>query len=520
MNAVETLLTRLNMSEALPAFREMGIDRILSLRHLPEDQLRKAVPNDEQRQKLVEAIQSRGNTQRPAPASVPAQPPRYSDEDANRVHHEGSGRGGYGGRGRGGRGGAFGGPRTSSDGSQTRRVCRQFFTADGCKFGETCKYSHDADAQRTESDMGTPNMTQAAMREGYSETMHIPADTLKFLLGSRAERLRRINDMCNTINGKIERPSEFSELFPFTFFGTPENVARAKQELLKAVGMKNSADQRARFAYANNELSMNQRTASVLAAVNLRHKGTNLELSENVLKQVIGGFRFEEPQNITHFWANSNQNDKEKFDLVAKVVEQLKGVQAIIFAEPSRVQAMGEMPSKTSRAFKGVKPYFITRETSKKDRLEALEAFKNGEENEHGVKQRLLVTTNDYAKLARKTLVPYVNLVIQFSVPKTLEFYLLQSMLVGRHSTPGASIMFVNSFEVSTFRDWQSSIAFEELKDLPRGFQAVADSLRYDTKASPLTTAAADPPANWREALEQEIAEKEAKKAAKAAAKA
>lgn len=518
MNAVESLLTRLNMSEALPAFRAMGIDRILSLRHLPEDQLRKAVPNDEQRQKLVEAIQTRGNAQRAAPAAAP-QPPRYNEEDAGRPHHEG-GRGGYGGRGRGGRGG-FSGPRPQEGGPAGRRVCRQFMTADGCKFADSCKYSHDPEMGKREAEEGAPVRShENAPRDGYSETINIPADTLKFLLGCRADRLRHINEMCNTTNGKIERPSEFSEQFPFTFYGTPENVARAKNELLKAVGLKNSADQRARFEYANSELSMNQRSVSLLAAVNLRHKGSNLELSENVLKQVIGTFRFEEPQKITHFWANTNQSDKEKFDLVAKIVAQIKGVQAIVFAEPPRVQAMGEMPAKTSRAFNGVKPHFITREMSKKDRMEALEAFKNGEENEHGVKQRLLVTTTDYAKLARKTLMPYVNLVFHFTVPKTLEFYLLQSMLVGRHGTHGASVLFVNSFEVSTFREWQSSITFEELKDLPRGFAAMADALRYDTKAEPLTTAAADPPVNWRELLEKEVAEKEAKKAAKAAGKA
>ena len=279
--------------------------------------------------------------------------------------------------------------------------------------------------------------------------------------------------------------------------------------------MKNQEDQKARFEFANNELQFNLRSVSLLAAANIRNQeAPGLALSESVLQRVIGTFRFEEKQQIHHFWSFSSISDKEKLEEVGKIVGQMKGVQAILFTESNRVVDMSKNPGRTARAFHGVKPHFMTREMDKKERMEALEAFKNGEPNEHGVRQRLLVTTVDYAKFARKTLIPFVNLVIHFSMPKTKEIYLVQSLCAGRKNTHGASLIFVTAHDNPTFKEWEQSMKFEDLKE-EQAFARIVPSFVYDTVSNPLTTAEADPPANWRELLQKEADEKLAKKASK-----
>ncbi len=530
MNAVETLLMRIKISDAIPAFRKLGIEKIVQLRALTQDQLKEAVPNDEQRAALLEAINNRGSAQQKlGPAAINTQPPRYHEDDG-----AGRGNGDGGMRGRGGRGGRGGSGYARRDGDNgvphtKSRVCRQFFAPEGtCKYNDQCKYSHDPEMlqkEQQEGGSGSGSMpgyrssggtgSDERPRASYSEVFLIPSDTVKFLLGNKAEKLRQIHEMCHTSNEKPEKPTGFTETFPLTLFGAPENVARAKAEILKAVGVKNLEDQKARFEFANNELQYNTRAATLLAASNIKSAAANngLALSESTLQRVIATFRFEEKQQIHHFWSFSSISDKEKLEEVGKIVSQMKGVQAILFTEASRVTDMSKNPGRTSRAFHGVKPHFMTREMDKKERMEALEAFKNGEPNEHGVRQRLLVTTADYAKFARKTLIPFVNLVVHFSIPKTKETYLIQSLCAGRHSTHGASLIFVTAHDNPTFKEWEQSIKFEDLKE-EQAFARIVPSITYDTVSSPLTTADADPPANWQALLQKEMEEKAAKKSA------
>jgi hypothetical protein len=508
MNAVESLLTRLQISDAIPAFRGMQVEKIVQLRALAEDKLREAVPDEEQRRTLINAINNRGNPVGPNP--INDNPPRYNDEERN---FDGPrGRGGRGGRGRGGY--------SRQDGSSEgpKRSCRQFFTPEGCKFGDNCKYVHDSEIYKRESEGTQTRSNDNIGRDSYSEVVNVPTDAIKFLLGDKAARLRHINEICGTTNSKIEKPPNFSETYPIAFFGTPESVGRAKAELLKAVGFKSQDDKRARFEYANNELAHNIRSVNLLAAINARRETDGNALSEAVLKRVAETFRFDVPQKVRHFFVNCSQADKEKFEFVSKITSQLKGIQAIVFTEPQRVVEMSKAPGpqKISRAFNNVKPLFLHRELTKVERMEALEAFKNGEENEHGVKQRLLVTTADYAKLARKTLIPYVNFIANFSMPRTMEFFLLQSLCAGRHGTQGTSITFVTPHDQPVHKEWTQTIPFEEFRD-EKSFATTASQLVYDTKANSLTTEAADPPTNWRELIEKEAAEKAAKKAAKTA---
>ena len=196
----------------------------------------------------------------------------------------------------------------------------------------------------------------------------------------------------------------------------------------------------------------------------------------------------------------TSSSDKDKLEMVSKIVSQLSGVQAILFCDQKRVEEMCKGSQRIARHFNGVEPQFVYRQLSKEERLTALEKFKKGVANEKGVKQRLLVTNEDYAKLARKTVIPYVNLVINFSVPRTEEYYVLQSQVAGRHGTIGASFLCVSSHEETAFRELETNIQFERFEEEDH-FRATAMELSYDTETNPLTPEDADPPADWREHL-------------------
>ncbi|EPY30553.1 hypothetical protein STCU_04009 [Strigomonas culicis] len=171
-----------------------------------------------------------------------------------------------------------------------------------------------------------------------------------------------------------------------------------------------------------------------------------------------------------------------------------------------RVADMVGGKERVGRFFGGVTPAFLHRGLNKEERMQLLEDFKNGKPNANGVRERLLVTSEDYAKLAQKNVMPYVNLIINFSVPRTEEFYVLQSMVAGRHGTVGASFLIVN--------DKQDEFAIETdyLKKIERDvdftvytkeedFSETAQCMTYDTVTEPLTLPTAYPPADWREHL-------------------
>lgn len=511
MNAVESLLTRLQLTEIIPSFREANIDKVVALRGLDDAKMKELVPDDAQRQKLVEALKSRGNEQpRMGPPAIHTgpMPPRYIDDNGGRGNGEGRGRGGRG------RGGNF--PREGGAPRQVR-VCRQFFSPNGCKFGESCKYSHDSALYAAENE-GAPRPHDNIGRESYKESIVVPSDSVKLLLGNKAKELTRINQLCGTTNSKIERPPEFSLTYTFDLHGTPENVAKAKSEVLKFVGVTSQQEKEARFQYANHELEHNAKSVQLLCASNIVNADTGFALSEAVLKRVVSTFRFEQPPKITHLWTPSTNADKEKFEIITKLLPHFKGIQTIVFTEHNRVVEMAKAPHKTARAFNVGKAQFVHRELTKEQRMTLLEEFKKGEDNEHGVKQRVLVTTNDYAKYARKVLIPYVNFVVHFCIPKSKEIYLHQAMTAGRKGTDGLSLLFVTPYEIATQKEWSAALPLEELDD--KKFAASASSLQYDTVSAPLTDEAADPADDWRDALKKEMEEKAAKKAMKQANKA
>lgn len=226
------------------------------------------------------------------------------------------------------------------------------------------------------------------------------------------------------------------------------------------------------------------------------------------------------PHEVTRFTTIVASTDKEKIDILQKCAAKLKAPQVIIFAEPERVKEM-EKNNRVLRAF-GVHAVYIHREVEKSERMRRLEEFKKGSPNpvtsESDKKARVLVATQDYAKLARKTVIPYVNFVVHFTMPKGKEAYLLQANCTGRDGRKGTDLIFCQPFDIEAQRDLHKDFTFEDFSE--EAFGKVAAELEYDSFSKNLTPEDAEPPANWKELLEIEKAEKEAKKAEKAAAKA
>ena len=504
-SAVESLFSRLQISEFYHKFKEEGIDKIVSLRRLTETQLRDLLPDDRAFNLLREALNKNAE-----PPTAAAAQPKYADAAAD------DGARGRGGRGAGGRGGAAAGGEEGARRPRPKRVCRDFFDH-GCSYGDDCRFSHDPEQHRLE---GAPAAT-SPKGEQYEEEISVPWDSVKLLLGNKAERLNRINYRCGTTNSRIDRPEAFHQTYAFLLKGPKEGVKRAKAEIEQFVGITSAKNREARFNYAKNELERNTAAVEYLAAANALHKGTGsvYELSEETLKKVCDTFKFQVEPKITQFWTLSTAGtDKDKFETLMPLVKSFKGIQAIIFTEPKRVPEMQKRSKQTAEALGVKNPQFVHRDMTKEERMKALEAFKEGEVNENGVVQRVLVTNNDYAKYARKVLIPYVNLILHFSMPKTKELYLHQSMCTGRSNHQGVSLLFITHNDSAMQKEWCASLPLNELGISE--WEAAVKTVDYDTATAPLTSKAADPDPNWRENLLKEAEEKARIKAAKAAEKA
>jgi len=248
----------------------------------------------------------------------------------------------------------------------------------------------------------------------------------------------------------------------------------------------------------NHEYDRNVATVNLLTAANLRNKGSQFELPEDVLKKVVETFRFQEPPKIKHLWALSNHTDKDKYEIVVNIVKHLQGTQAIVFTDIDRVKEMAKRASQAAAAFNVTTPQFVYRDLPKEERMKALEAFKQGEVNSAGIRTRLLITTDDYAKYARKVLVPYVNFVVHFNFPKTKEIYLVRAMCTGRQNQSGISLLLVGHHDATTQKEWSQALPLEELRS-STPIEPIVRGIVYDTVSNSLTPPNADPDPNWRE---------------------
>lgn len=387
-----------------------------------------------------------------------------------------------------------------SDGPKIMRPCRHFFSKEGCKYEGKCRYRHDA----AETPSGFPPTCEPvleheiALRECYAHTeeLVVPVERVKFLVGARGRNISYIKEKYDVQLETVKTsPGNESENVIFRLQGkTPESVQAAKNDIFAACGFLNANKMKERFNYILHELEIHTLACKSLCAANTANKGTPYEMSEKILRYIISTFRFCPPQNILHFYIETGPGDREKLDKLSKLVAQMDGVHAIIFCEANRVSAMCKGALRLSRCMNNASPIFVHPGMPKEERMRGLEEFKRGAPNDRGVIQRLLVTTSDYAKLARKTEIPYVNFVIHFSQPKSEEFYALQACVVGRHGTLGASVLCTTpSKGAEQFSDLQKTIPFVDLED-EMAFSETSANLTYDTLETPLTLPTAYPP--------------------------
>lgn len=384
------------------------------------------------------------------------------------------------------------------------RICRNFFSEEGCKY-DNCRYSHE----ESESGSGYPLSCERVLEHelvlhetyAHSAEVTLPSWRLKFLIGSHGRQLTEITkkygvkaDSLSHIAG-IDSPT-----ISFRIYGKSEElVESARAEMTARCGLVNEGKRKKRFNYILHELELNTRACKLLCAANTCNEGTERYLSDRVLRNIISTFRFAPHQQIQHFVVRVTAGEGEKFKMLTKLVAQMDAVQAIIFCNANRVSSMCKNAPRLSRSMNGATPIFVCPEMKKEERMQGLDDFKRGVANERGAVQRLLITTDDFAKLARKVEIPYVNFVVHLSPPRSEEMYALESCVVGRHNTLGASIFFVSGDkDASQLVELQKTIDFIELGDESL-FCETARNFTYEMSDKQLTRQSAYPPDNWRE---------------------
>lgn len=521
-SAIYTLLKRLGLCHYADNFKQRQVSRVIALRQLSPEVFEEIVPNREDREKIMAAVSTqrgasaknqwgnRGNSDWAAHHEDVYQPSTAPHSGgAHSFHQEGGrGRGNY--RGRGNRNDSDENDRNNRSGNGKRpyapRPCRMFFTEKGCPFGEKCRYSHEDPGAAG----GVPPSCGAVMEhyqmlkdyDRFSEEITVPAHRVRYLIGVHGSKMKEINEKYKVRNEPFNISHMTEGNISFRIFGsTAESVEAAKNEIAIVAGLVKDDKMKHRFQHVVNELELNTNAARVLCAANTYNKDKSFHLSDSILRSIISTFRFLPRQQIEHFYIQTGISDKEKLEMLSRLVAQMNGVQAIIFCEAKRVQAMSAGGFRISRCMNHVKPQFVYPAMPKEERMEALEEFKKGTPNEHGILQRLLVTTSDFAKLARKSDIPFVNFVVHFSPPKSEEFYALQSNVVGRCGAVGASILCLAEGKTDEyFKELEKSIQFKPLTQSEE-FGETAVRFKYDTVNEPLTPEGAIPPSNWRETM-------------------
>ena len=240
-------------------------------------------------------------------------------------------------------------------------------------------------------------------------------------------------------------------------------------------------------------------------------------------------------QQLCYFMEVHGRHHRQRIEQLDTILTQMDGnVQAIIFCSPDKIKVLetAQHTSQCSKSmillkmFGGVTPVTLKPPggESKLERMEALEKFKKGvvvETPKGNVIQRLLITTDDYARYARKNEVPFVNLVIHYSFPKTKEAYLFRKMLLGRGGQRGCSVLYAAAQDATLLRQFDHEILGEDVYDLyelnasmlPLSMPCIEQGQQPETVENPVTKYDLVEPrqTNWREEIIQKDKEKEAK---------
>jgi len=474
-SAVGQFCQRNGFDDVAAIFDQHQIEKIYQLRKLVEeaDRFTQLVPDAAKRDKIVQAL-SKGSNNNAAASS--------GDNQQGEGQH-----------------------------GKQARACRDFHTKGNCGFGAECKFSHDLNAT------GADGIQQ----DSYEENVTIHADMVKFLLKDGGKAIGAIHRQYHTSNERIKNLAAFEEYVTFAVRGQKENVQNAIKAIEHVIGIEGQQRREARYKYASQELEYNLRSIDYLVAGNLKNRGTPLELSPASLLSIAQTFRFTEPPKIKHFVVYAGVTDREKNEKLAPLLKGFKAIQGMLFVAHNRVEEMEKRASATKAAFRDVAPTFVHREYNKEDRMKQFEEFKKGTGvTDDGLVQRLLVTTNDFAKLARKVPIPFANLVVHFNATDK-ETYAHQMNCTGRRGKTGISLL-VASIEFSKeliegLKKDNEIVILDGSQASTSAWNQAVSEVGYDATNAPLTEKEDYPGENWQEDLkkqkEKEAAEGKVKQA-------
>eukprot|EP01064_Diplonema_japonicum_P009560 TRINITY_DN1703_c0_g1_i1.p1 TRINITY_DN1703_c0_g1~~TRINITY_DN1703_c0_g1_i1.p1 ORF type:complete len:516 (+),score=167.37 TRINITY_DN1703_c0_g1_i1:47-1549(+) len=485
MNAVDSLLTRLKLTQYIDVFRERNITNPKMLRALTDAEFAQLIADEQDREEFKKAL-SGGMVPVAAPqghreSSYGEDGADYADHYEKRRHH---GKGGKGGKNHHG----------------DRHMYDNF--SGGRGGGKKGGYHHhNNNYDRGDRGQNLEDAVPVENPDVLQVEVSIPTFTVAFLLANKAAKLNAINHKYGTTNSRINRPdtSDQSSETTFNLFGHPDVVEKAKCEIEKLVGIerRNKSEQRFQDAL----LGRTKTVTSLLYALNARRltAGAETALKAETIPEHVSQFLFCSPySHIQQFYVEVTEKPRSKVDTLGKILHAVDTCQALVFCSNHKHISELLMQRIKPEQLSGLKPKFLVPTMEKDEREEILKAFHDGtgphdkityervkdknEENkdkEYSVKDtkvdgfatdknRLLVTSDDYARYARKNPIPYVSLVFCYDVPKTKESYLYRIGCAGRGGKRGVAITLISPNEKETISQLQRFGL--QIQELPANF--------------------------------------------------
>eukprot|EP01060_Flectonema_neradi_P017541 TRINITY_DN24407_c0_g1_i1.p1 TRINITY_DN24407_c0_g1~~TRINITY_DN24407_c0_g1_i1.p1 ORF type:complete len:525 (+),score=140.11 TRINITY_DN24407_c0_g1_i1:102-1676(+) len=506
-NAVESLLQRLNLQKYASVFQEQNITNPKILKSLSDEDYEKMIPDERDRDILIKAVSS----------------------DA---YHGGGGKGGYhhddrrdfsyGGKGKGfGKGGKKGkkGGKKGGYGSYNNNDMYDNFSGGkdhGKGYGKGGGYKGNRERQDFNNYDDIPT-DDDLMKEGkggpqvLEVTVTIPSFTVPFLLANKAQKLNSIHHKYSTTNSRMNKPDDPNtskdEDTTFSLYGPPGDVEQAKAEIEKLVGIERRNKSEMRFQEAL--LGRTKTITSLLYALNERRSAQSLDtaLASETIPEHVSKYLFCNPYgHIRQFVIKVPERSRSKVDIMGKMLHKVSTCQTLVFC--SNAEHIRDILVKRIKPeqLSGLQPQFVHPGLPKEERARVLEEFGKGtgpldkvtyvkrktddekdkekdrrnledeyivEHTEEGGyatdKNRFLISTDDYARYARKNPIPYVNLVFCYDCPKTKESYLHRIACCGRGGKAGVAITLIHDSDQDTIRQLQKFGL--QIRELPENFE-------------------------------------------------
>eukprot|EP01065_Artemidia_motanka_P041403 TRINITY_DN535_c9_g1_i1.p1 TRINITY_DN535_c9_g1~~TRINITY_DN535_c9_g1_i1.p1 ORF type:complete len:513 (+),score=212.00 TRINITY_DN535_c9_g1_i1:87-1625(+) len=496
MNAVDSLLARLGLSDYIGEFRARGLGNAKMLKNLGHDELAEIFHDPAVLEKFKQAITHDEAQQQSQAGRGMFDSPGMSRDFERR-------QGGKGSR----RPQQYERPRSAGRGPPGY--------VGGGDYGGYGGGQQD----QWEEDVAAP--TSLPSGEGVVEvSVAVPHYTVPFLLGQRAQKLNQIHSKFGTTNSRINRPEGTlqSEEVVFALYGQPGQVQQAKDEIEKLVGIakQNKTNQK----FQELLLGRTKIVTALLYALNERRAAASLPtaLSPETIPENVSQFLFCNPYaHIRQFCIRVSESARRKFDLIGQVMYQLKTVQCLCFCSNNKHLSDVLLKRVVKEQLSGMKPLFLHPGLHADEKKKVLEEFRVGygpldkyklkkkdkeapkedwpveEEIKGGFegdKNRLLITSDDYARFARQKAIPYVGFVINYDLPKTKEGYLHRIACAGRaigadggQRTRGAVITLVSDQDLARIEELRRFGL--RIDELPGNFDGSIEIVQTDEMCQP-----------------------------------